>query len=351
MTSTLPAAGIDQARIANRAALIEIIGGYMASQALALAAELKIADHVHAGVTASADLASATGTHAPSLHRLLRTLVAIGLLAEPEPDRFALTEVGEQLRTDSPNSLWAFTRFFTNPTLFSSWQQVGHTIKTGECAFDFVHGKNIYVHLAENPELSALFNVAMGQESRVSAGLVADGYDYSGVRRVVDVGGGDGTLLSAILGAHPHLSGVCFDSAAGVAEAAGVLAAAGVSERCEVVAGDFFSSVPGGGDLYVIKSVFQDWDDENARRLLRTVRESMPVDATLLIVGSVLPDRANTENPVMFYTDINMLVTAGGRERTEAQFRALLAETGFVVESVGHGAAGPLSLITARPAV
>ncbi|XVV05157.1 methyltransferase [Actinosynnema sp. CA-248983] len=349
MTSTLPAR-IDQGRIANRAALIEIIGGYMASQALALAAELKIADHVHAGVTASADLASATDTHAPSLYRLLRTLVAIGLLAEPEPDRFALTEVGEQLRTDSPNSLWAFTRFFTNPTLFSSWQQVGHTIKTGECAFDHVHGKNIYVHLAENPELSALFNVAMGQESRVSAGLVAEGYDYTDVRRVVDVGGGDGTLLAAILGAHPHLSGVCFDSAAGVAEAAGVLAAAGVSSRCEVVAGDFFSSVPGGGDLYIIKSVFQDWDDENARRLLSTVRASMPADATLLIVGSVLPDTADTENPVMFYTDINMLVTAGGRERTESQFRGLLADTGFVVESVGRGAAGPLSLITARPA-
>ncbi|MEU7528772.1 methyltransferase [Saccharothrix sp. NPDC042600] len=349
MTSTLPAR-IDQTRIANRAALIEVIGGYMASQALALAAELKIADHVHAGVTASADLASATATHAPSLHRLLRTLVAIGLLAEPEPDRFALTEVGEQLRTDSPNSLWAFTRFFTNPTLFSSWQEVKHTITTGECAFDHVHGKNIYVHLAENPELSALFNVAMGQESRVSAELVADGYDYADVRRVVDVGGGDGTLLSAILGAHPHLSGVCFDSAAGVAEAAGVLAAAGVSERCEVVAGDFFESVPGGGDLYIIKSVFQDWDDDNARKLLRTVRASMPADATLLIVGSVLPDRANTDNPVMFYTDINMLVTAGGRERTEGQFRALLADTGFAVESVGHGAAGPLSLITARSA-
>ncbi|MFI9812483.1 methyltransferase [Saccharothrix variisporea] len=348
MTSTLPTR-TDQIR--NRAALIEVIGGYMASQALALAAELRLADHIHAGVTASADLAAATGTHAPSLHRLLRTLVAIGLFAEPTPDTFALTEVGEQLRVDSPDSLWAFTRFFTNPTLFSSWQQVKHTIDTGECAFDHVHGKNIYVHLAENPELSALFNVAMGQESRVSAGLVAHGYDFSAVRRVVDVGGGDGTLLAAILGTHPHLTGVCFDSAAGVAEAAGVLGAAGVSDRCEVVAGDFFASVPGGGDLYIIKSVFQDWDDDGARRLLRTVRASMPEGATLLIVGSVLPDAADTANPVMFYTDINMLVTAGGRERTEGQFRGLLGETGFVVESVGHGAAGPLSLITARPAL
>ncbi|MFG1775852.1 methyltransferase [Micromonospora sp. NPDC049051] len=348
MTSTVPAPLASKIR--NRAALIEIIGGYMASQSLALAAELKLADHIHDGRVTSAQLAEATGTHTPSLHRLLRTLAAIGLLTEPTPGEFRLTEVGEQLRTDSPNSLWAFTRFFTNPALFSSWQQVRHTIETGECAFDHVHGRNAYVHLAEHPELSALFNVAMGQESRASAQLVADGYDYSGVRTVVDVGGGDGTLLAAILGTHPHLAGVCFDSAAGVAEAAGVLAAAGVSERCEIVAGDFFASVPGGGDLYIIKSVFQDWNDEKARELLSTVRAHMPAHATLLIVGSVLPDTANTDNPVMFYTDINMLVTAGGRERTESEFRALLAGTGFTVEWCGHGAAGPLSLIKAVPA-
>jgi hypothetical protein len=342
MTSTVPAQ-----KITNRAALIEVIGGYMASQALALAAELKLADHIDAGRVSSAELAAATGTHQPSLYRLLRTLVAIGLFTEPSPDEFGLTDVGEQLRTDSPNSLWAFTRFFTNPSLFDSWQQVEHTVHTGECAFDHVHGRNIYVHLAENPELSALFNVAMGQESRIAAGLVAEGYDFSNVTKVVDVGGGDGTLLAAILGAHPLLTGVCFDSAAGVAEASGVLAEAGVADRCEVVAGDFFSSVPADGDLYIIKSVFQDWDDEPARNLLRTVRAHMPAGAVLLIVGSVLPDTANTDNPVMFYTDINMLVTAGGRERTESEFRALLTETGFAVESVGYGAAGPLSIIKA----
>jgi hypothetical protein len=344
MTSTVPA------QIGNRAALIEIIGGYMASQALSLAAELKLADHLNAGITSSETLAKETNTHAPSLYRLLRTLVAIGLCTEPAPDDFGLTEIGEQLRTDSPNSLWAFTRFFTDSTLFDSWQQVRHTIETGECAFDHVHGKNVYKHLAEHADLSALFNVAMGQESRIAASLVAGGYDYSTVNKIVDIGGGDGTLLAAILNAHPHLTGVCFDSAAGVAEASGVLAEAEVANRCEVVAGDFFSSVPDDGDLYIIKSVFQDWDDEPARNLLRTVRAHIPAGATLLIVGSVLPDTANTDNPVMFYTDINMLVTAGGRERTESQFRALLAETGFRVESVGHGAAGPLSIIKASPA-
>jgi orsellinic acid C2-O-methyltransferase len=343
MTSTV----IPTEKIANRAALIEIIGGYMGSQALALAAELELADHIEAGRVSSLELASATGTHQPSLYRLLRTLVAIGLFTEPAPDHFGLTEVGEQLRTDSPNSLWAFTRFFTNPSLFNSWQQVRHTVETGECAFDHVYGKNIYTHLAEHADLSTLFNVAMGQESRIAAGLVAAGYDYSRVKKVIDIGGGDGSVIAAILNAHPHLTGVVFDSAAGVAEAPGVVA--DVADRVEIIAGDFFASVPTDGDLYLIKSVFQDWADEPAAALLRTVRANMPTDATLLVIGSVLPDTADTENPVMFYTDINMLVTAGGRERTESQFRALLAETGFAVESVGHAAAGPLSIIEAVP--
>ena len=348
MTSTLPTN--PAVKIRNRAKLIEVIGGYMASQALALAAELKIADHIHNGVDTSAALAEATGSHEPSLHRLLRMLAAVGITTEPEPGRFGLTEVGDQLRSDSPDSLWAFTRFFTDQALFESWQSVGHTIKTGECAFDKVHGQNAYVYLSEQPELSALFNFAMSQESRIAAGQVAAGYDYSDVKTIVDIGGGDGTLLSAILGAHPHVNGVVFDSPSGVAEAEGVLASAGLSDRCEVVAGDFFESVPDGGDLYIIKSVFQDWDNEPAKALLRTVRANMPAGATLLIVGSVLTDTASTDEPVMFLTDANMLVTAGGRERTESEFRALLAETGFAVETVARGAAGPLSIIKAVPA-
>lgn len=348
MTSTLPNPA---EKIRTRAALIEIIGGYMASQALRLAAELKIADHIHAGTDTSATLAEATGSHEPSLHRLLRMLAAVGITTEPEPGRFGLTAVGEQLRSDSPDSLWAFTRFFTDQSLFTSWQSVGHTIKTGECAFDHVYGKNAYIYLSEQPELSQLFNYAMSQESRIAAGQVAAGINFTNVKTVVDIGGGDGTLLKAILTTHPHLNGICFDSPSGVAEAPGVLEEAGLSHRCEVVAGDFFESVPEGGDLYIIKSVFQDWDNEPAANLLRTVRANMPENATLLIVGSVLTDTATTTEPVMFLTDANMLVTAGGRERTESEFRTLLEETGFDVDVVARNAAGPLSIIRAVPAL
>ncbi|MFI7676051.1 methyltransferase [Actinophytocola sp. NPDC049390] len=347
MTSTVPVSSAEKMRL--RAALIEKIGGYMHAHALGLAAELKLADLIHSGVDTSAALAEATGTHEPSLRRLLRLLAAVGLTTEPSPGTFGLTEVGDLLRSDSPDSLYAFTRMFTHESHFSAWQGLAHAVRTGESAWDHVFGKNIYAYLADLPALSELFNVAMSQESRIAAGHIAAAYDFSGVRKVVDIGGGDGTLVSAILRANPGPSGVVFDSPAGVAQAADVLAAAGLADRTEVVAGDFFSSVPDGGDLYIIKSVFQDWDDSPAKAILRTVRAHVPADATLLIVGSVLPETAAPGEPIPFYTDMNMLVNSGGRERTESHFRALLAEAGFAVESVALKAAGPLSIIKANP--
>lgn len=348
MTSTVSAGPAEKMR--NRAALIEMIGGYMTAHALGLAAELKIADLIHDGVCTSAELAKATGSHEPSLHRLLRMLAAVGITTEPEPGRFGLTEVGAQLRADSPDSLYAFTRMFCHESHFTAWLGLAHTVKTGESGWDHVFGKNIYAYLADNPELSALFNHAMSQEARTSAGQIAAAHDFSDVKTVVDVGGGDGTLLAAILNANPHLNGIVFDSPSGVAQATGVLADAGVADRGEAVAGDFFQAVPTDGDLYIIKSVFQDWDDEPAKALLRTVRAHMPATATLLIVGSVLPETAAPGEPIMFFTDVNMLVNSGGRERTESHFRTLLSETGFEVRSVAIKAAGPLSVIQAMPA-
>jgi len=347
MTSTVPVNTAEKMR--NRAALIEVIGGYMAAHALGLAAELKIADHIHAGVTTSEELAEVTGAHEPSLRRMLRLLASEGITTEPAPGTFGLTEVGEQLRSDSPDSLYAFTRMFCHESHFSAWQGLSHSVRTGQSAWDHVFGKNIYTYLADLPELSELFNVAMSQESRIAAGHIAAAYDFSGVGRIVDIGGGDGTLISAILRANAGPEGVVFDSASGVAQAPAVLDEAGLTGRTEVVAGDFFDTVPDNGDLYVIKSVFQDWDDGPAKAILRTVRASMPAGAKLLIVGSVLPETAQPGEPIMFYTDMNMLVNSGGRERTESHFRTLLAETGFAVESVSLKAAGPLSMIEATP--
>jgi hypothetical protein len=348
MTDTVTTDAAGKMRL--RAAFIERIGGYMTAHAMGVAAELKIADLIKDGVRPSTELAAETGTHEPSLRRLLRMLAAVGLTVEPEPGHFGLTDVGSQLRTDSPDSLHAFTRMFCHPLLISSWQGLMHSVTTGEHAFDHVHGKDFYDYLAEHKDVSALFNVAMSEESRISAAQVAGGYDFSDAKTVVDLGGGDGTLLSAILTSHPHLRGIVVDSPSGVAEAPDVLRAAGVADRCEVQPGDFFKEIPTDADLYIIKSVFQDWNDEDSRAILRSCRKHMPTSATLLIIGSVLPEAASTSVPIMFFTDLNMLVNSGGRERTESEFRTMLQETGFTITSVAHGAAGPLSIIQAVPA-
>ncbi|EOY45605.1 methyltransferase [Streptomyces anthocyanicus] len=334
-----------------RAALIERIGGYMSAHAIGVAAELGLADLIGSGSRTSEELADDTQAHEPSLRRLLRLLVSDGIMTEPRPGQFMLTEIGSQLRADSPGSLKNFARMFTDPLFLTSWQGLRHTVSSGERAFDHAYGSGVYAYLAGHPETSALFNEAMSEESRHSAAQLAAEFDFPDSGTLVDLGGGDGTLLTAILRSRPGLRGVVFDSASGVAEAPATLSKAGLADRCVVQAGDFFDSVPGGGDLYLIKSVFQDWGDDESRAILRTCRAHMPESATLLIVGTVLPETADTSTPVMFLTDANMMVTTGGRERTESEFRAMLEETGFTVRSVGDRDAGPLSVIQAVPAV
>ncbi|MEU6669209.1 methyltransferase [Streptomyces sp. NPDC046727] len=348
--STTPQDVLATEKLDLRAALIQRIGGYMTAHTIGVAAELGLADLIGTGSRTSQELAEATQAHEPSLRRLLRMLVTIGIAEEPEPGRFTLTDIGSQLRSDSPDSLHKFAQMFCHPIFFTSWQNLHHTVTTGERAFDHVYEMGVYDWLAQHGETSTLFNEAMSEESRISAGQLAAGYDFPATGTVVDLGGGDGTLLTAILLARPELRGIVFDSPSGVAEAPATLSKAGLADRCEVRAGDFFQSVPGDGDLYIIKSVFQDWGDDEARAILRTVRAHMPASATLLIVGTVLPETADTSAPVAYFTDLNMMVTTGGQERTEGEFRALLKETGFTVRSVGLGQAGPLSMIQAVPA-
>jgi cyclopropane fatty-acyl-phospholipid synthase-like methyltransferase len=332
-----------------RSALIQRIGGHMTAQAIGVAAELGLADLIKDEARGIEELAAESGTHEPSLLRLLRTMTAVGLTTEPEPGRFGLTEVGAQLRSDSPDSLRTFARMFCHPIMLKGWFGLRHSVTTGERAFDQIYGTDFYSYAAQDEEANALFNEAMSEESRIAAAQLASGYDYSGIKKVVDLGGGDGTLLAAILSGRPQLTGIVFDSAAGVAQAADTLREAGIADRCEARAGDFFQDIPRDGDLYILKSVFQDWGDEDSRALLRTCRAQMPASATLLIVGTVLPETASTDEPIMYFTDLNMLVVSGGRERTESEFRAMLEETGFTVRSVGIRAAGPLSLIEAVP--
>lgn len=336
-------------RMELRKSLIELIGGYMTSHALGVMAELGVADHITDEPRPSVELAEATGVHELSLRRLLRMLATVGITTEPEPGTFGLTAVGRQLRTDAPDSLRSFTRMFCHPLLFSNWQSLESTIRTGESRFESDHNTGFYSYVAQQPRLNALFNEAMSEESRIAAEELATGYDFSDNKRVVDLGGGDGTLLASILSANPHLEGIVFDSPSGVEDAQETLRNAGLEGRAEVRPGDFFRDIPTDGDLYIIKSVLQDWNDDDSIALLRSCRIQLPASATLLIVGSVLPDTATNAEPVMFFTDVNMLINTGGRERTEGEYRAMFTETGLTIESVELGAAGPLSVIRAVP--
>lgn len=336
-------------RMELRTSLIELIGGYMTSHALGVMAELGVADHIDETPRSSVELAEATGVHELSLRRMLRMLATVGVTTEPEPGSFGLTAVGRQLRTDSPDSLRSFTRMFCHPLLFSNWQGLEDAIRSGTSSFEEDRGTDFYSYVAQQPQMNALFNEAMGEESRIAAEELATGYDFSSAKRIVDLGGGDGTLLASILTANPHLEGIVFDSPSGVEGARENLREAALESRAEVREGDFFRDIPTDGDLYVIKSVLQDWNDDDAIALLRSCRIQLPPSATLLIVGSVLPDTATDAGSVMFFTDVNMLVNTGGRERTVGEFEAMFTEAGLTIESVELGAAGPLSVIRAVP--
>jgi O-methyltransferase len=307
------------------AALMRLLWGYTTTGLVVAAMRLGLPDQLAGGAATSARLAAATATDEPSLNRLLRALSSIGLTEEVEPGRYRLTPVGALLQTTSPT--YAVARVSTEERVVGGWRDLDYSVRSGRPAFDRSYGTDFFTHLTRDPELSALFNASMGEGTQDTADAIAKQYDFSRYRTVVDVGGGNGTLLAAILGAEPALRGIVHDSPDGVAEAGDTLRAAGVADRCEVHAGDFFSAVPEGGDLYLLKNILHDWDDERATRILANCHRA---GGRVLLVESVLPPRVDPSAPPDAYLmDINMLVNFGGRERTEAEFHALLTAAGF----------------------
>ncbi|WAZ25898.1 acetylserotonin O-methyltransferase [Streptomyces cinnabarinus] len=329
-----PAGAEDQARA------LQLVHGYMASQVVGTAARLNIAAALADSPRSCAELAAATGTDQDALRRLLRALEILGLVERPgRTGLFALTSFGQVLRSDADAPVRALADLFTSPAVWRPWGELQHSVRTGGTAFESVFGMPAFAHIGRQPELSALFNEAMAETAQGAAEVVAAGYDFSRFPTVVDVGGGNGTLLAALLTAHPGSRGVLLDTPTGVREADKVLAEAGVADRCAITTGDFFTAVPAGGDAYVLKSVIHDWDDDLARAVLQRCREAMPDHAKLLLVEPVLPDENGPAAELsVVLSDLNMLVMAGGRERTEAEYAALLDSAGLELAGVG----GPL---------
>jgi hypothetical protein len=323
----------EQQQLPPQAVLYRMAVGHYVSRALALMAKLGIADLLADGPLGADDLARETETHAGALRRVLRLLASVGVLTEEENGRFANTALGEFLRADTPDSARAMVLLFAGVSIQDSWKDLEYCVRTGEPAFRKRGVTDPFAEIAENPEDAANFDAAMAAGTRMTAMAVAATYDFSAAQSVVDVGGGTGTLLLGILAAHPHLDGVVFDLAQVADRAAGEIAAAGLADRCRAAGGDFFEAVPPGADLYLLKHVIHDWDDERAAAILGNCRQAMPDSGKVVIVEGIYPERIDQSivSRGAAANDVNMLVSTGGRQRSESEFRSLLESAGLTL--------------------
>jgi hypothetical protein len=311
------------------AVLMSLITGTWITQAIYVAAKLSLADRLKDGPTRSDELAKLVGADAGALYRLLRALAGVGIFRETEPGSFELTPLASCLRSDVPDSLQAVAILYGEPWHRAAWSSVVHSVRTAQPAFDHVAGEPIFEHLQKHPDLAATFDQAMTNFSSMASGAVLAAYDFTGIRKLVDVAGGHGSLLAAILKANPQMRGVLFDMPTVIdgARRKQHLEQAGVADRCELVGGDFFKDVP-GGDACLMKHIIHDWSDDHALKILKNCRRALPADGRLLLVEMVIPP--GNEPHFGKLLDLEMLVmTQGGRERTETEYRSLLAKAGF----------------------
>lgn len=327
------------------AVLIQLMTGYWVSQALYIAAKLGIADQLAAGPVAYEELAAATGSHAPSLYRVLRALASVGVFTEARPGAFALTPLAALLRSEIPGSMRALGIMYVEEQ-YRAWGDLIHSVRTGQPAFEHRYGMPVFDYFAQHAEPARIFNEAMGGWTNQVAGAVVGTFDFSPFGTIVDVGGGHGALLASILTQHPAARGILFDLPHVVTGAGDVLAAAGVANRCERVGGDFFAAIPAGADAYILAQILHDWDDERCLAILAQCRRAIPDHGKLLVVELVLP--AGEEPFFGKWLDLHMLVMAGGRERTAAEYDALFRAAGFALARVVPTAPGP-SVVEAIP--
>ncbi len=302
--------------------LLDLVRGYQRSRAITVAAELGIADLLRDDARDAEDLAAATGTHAPTLYRLLRALAAIGVFAETSDGCFALTSTGQFLRRDHPMSIDPAARMFGADHQWQAWGEIAHSVRTGENAAQHTLGMDMWEYRRRHPEQGEIFDAAMRTFTRAdSAGMLA-AHDFGRYGTVADVGGGTGAVLAAVLTANPAVHGVLVDQAHVVAGAPPVLREAGVEDRTTIVSGSFFDGVPAGADAYLLVRILHDWLDDDAVRILRRVRDALEPDGRVIIVDAVVGPPG--DDPATKFLDLMMLVSAGGRERTMPEWEDLL---------------------------
>lgn len=313
------------------ASLTEMIWGHAVSQALYVTAKLSIVDQLRDAPKSSHELANAVGAHEPSLRRLLRALTTIDILREDAAGRFSATAVGERLGSDHPQSERAMAILMGSPMVWQSWGDLHASIMSGTPAFDQVFGESFFAYLGHAPQDGAIFNTAMTRGSGNDVPNILAAYDFSRYTRIVDVGGGEGALLRSILERYPHMTGIVCDLPSVVA-AAHELRSSPVADRCEFVGMDMFQSVPAGGDVYILKSILHDWNDEQVLKLLQNCREAIAEHGKLLHIGTVL--KPSNQADFGKWLDLTMLVLLPGRERTASELQTLYATAGFQLTRV-----------------
>jgi hypothetical protein len=330
--------------IDERAALQNAIGGLRVTHLIAVAAKLRLADHLAAGPKTVGQLAHATGCDAGSLYRVLRALASLGIFAEESDRSFGLTSRAEYLRSDIAGSLRVAAEVAGEEWVWRPWGTLLHSVTSGTTAFDHLYGRSTWEWFGENPAAAALFNQHMEDITSADADAVVAACDLSGVHTLIDIGGGQGRLIAAILRRNSAMRGVLFNLPH-VIDSADRQKVQDVAPRLEFVAGDFFKAVPTGGDLYILKEILHDWDDARAREILANCHQAMHANATLLIIEHVICP-ANQPCSAKL-VDIQMMVRTGGRNRTQDEFRELLVASGFTEPEVFQPSRGP-GLLKAR---
>lgn len=312
--------------------LFQMIIGYRISQALHVAAKLGIADLLKDGPKSSEELATAAGVNPAALYRVLRALASVGVFAEVEHSRFTLTPLAAPLQTGVPGSLRAVAITFGEEWTWRPWGELLYSVQTGSSAFEEVFGIPLFEYFAQRPEAGRIASANFTEGTRLTAMAVANAYNFSGFHTLVDVGGNQGALIAAILKANLHLRGILFDMPHVLEGAKRFVETEGIGGRCELVAGDFFESVPSASDAYILKWILHDWDNERAVTILKNCRRAMRKEGKLLVVESVI--LPGNEPSYAKLSDLLMLVMAGGRERTGAEYGDLFAAAGFTLTNI-----------------
>ncbi len=334
-----------------RLMLTRLILSVWAPRSIHAAAELGIPDLLANGPRRSDELAQAAGAHPGALYRLMRALVALELCSQTEDGAFDLTPMGHCLRSDSPDSARSWALLMGGRYASRGWERLADCVRTGQPAPKLLGEKDAFEAMAADPEMAAIFYQAMLETTRQAAAALIEAYDFSGVRSLVDIGGGYGALLAAILAAYPDMRGKVFDLPHCQDGATRLLEESGVGGRAEFVAGDFFESTPAGADVYILKSVIHDWDDDRGLKIFRNCRAAMNNGSRLLVIEPIVPEHvgSSSRDGVIIGSDLNMLVMTGGRERTEAEFNALLEEAGLRVARIVTAPPTAFSVIESLP--